>query len=115
MKDITIAGRYYSQVFGSTLPGPIWKEAMTGASEGKAANNFILQSSVGLQPARGASVSYLDRNTPLVPLDAEFEFTNPEPIVPEEDPTLEETPIDPATSGQDPAPAPQDPAPVVGQ
>jgi hypothetical protein len=88
---------------------------MAGASEGKAANNFILQSSVGLQPARGASVGYLDRNTLPVPIDAEFEFTNPELVVPEAEPTLEEAPIDPATSGQDPAPVPQDPAPVVGQ
>ncbi|MSV42922.1 MAG: glycosyl transferase family 51 [Actinobacteria bacterium] len=31
MKNITIGGRYFAQVFGSTLPGPIWKEAMLGA------------------------------------------------------------------------------------
>jgi membrane peptidoglycan carboxypeptidase len=28
MKNITIGGRYFSQVFGSSLPGPIWKDAM---------------------------------------------------------------------------------------
>ena len=31
MKNITIGGRYFEQVFGSTLPGPIWKDAMTAA------------------------------------------------------------------------------------
>ena len=31
MQNVTINGRYYSQVFGSTLPGPIWKQAMSAA------------------------------------------------------------------------------------
>ena len=31
MKDVTINGVYYEQVFGSLLPGPIWREAMSGA------------------------------------------------------------------------------------
>lgn len=117
MKDVTIAGRYYSQVFGSTLPGPIWKEAMTGASEGHAANNFILESSVGLKPARETSVSYYRPSTSSAtkPAQPEFEFTNPEPEVPEP-PAASGPPItDPAASGQDPAPAQQDPAPVPGQ
>ena len=33
MKNLTIGGRYYAQVFGSTLPGPIWKDAMEAALE----------------------------------------------------------------------------------
>jgi hypothetical protein len=108
MKDITIAGRYYAQVFGSTLPGPIWKEAMTGASEGRAANNFVLESSVGLRPARGTSVSYFTPNAPVIP---EFEFMNPEPAT--SDPAAASGPpvIDPAEAEQDPAPVQQDPAP----
>lgn len=34
MKGVTINGRYYSQVFGSTLPGPIWRDSLVGALEG---------------------------------------------------------------------------------
>ncbi len=34
MKNITINGRYYSQVFGSLMPGPIWRESMKGALAG---------------------------------------------------------------------------------
>ena len=34
MKGVTINGRYYSQVFGSTLPGPIWRDSLIGALEG---------------------------------------------------------------------------------
>lgn len=111
MKDVTIAGRYYSQVFGSTLPGPIWKEAMTGASEGKAANNFILESSFGLKPARETSVSYYRPTAPAPAAKPEFEFTNPEPETPGD--AASGPPVtDPAASGQDPAPAQQGPAPA---
>ena len=31
MKNLTIGGHYFGQVFGSTLPGPIWKRAMLAA------------------------------------------------------------------------------------
>lgn len=34
MKGVTINGRYYSQVFGSTMPGPIWRDALVGALDG---------------------------------------------------------------------------------
>jgi membrane peptidoglycan carboxypeptidase len=34
MKGVTINGRYYSQVFGSTMPGPIWRDSLVGALEG---------------------------------------------------------------------------------
>lgn len=34
MKNITINGRFYSQVFGSLMPGPIWRESMKGALAG---------------------------------------------------------------------------------
>ncbi len=34
MKGVTINGRYYSQVFGSTMPGPIWRDSLIGALEG---------------------------------------------------------------------------------
>ncbi|MHC0429522.1 transglycosylase domain-containing protein [Streptomyces sp. O3] len=37
MIDITIGGRYHGKVFGGGVPGPIWKQAMSGALSGKPA------------------------------------------------------------------------------
>ena len=34
LKNVTIAGRYYPQVYGGSLPAPIWAEAMRAALEG---------------------------------------------------------------------------------
>jgi membrane peptidoglycan carboxypeptidase len=42
MKDITINGVYYTQVFGSTLPGPIWQQAMLVAHKNLPNRDFIL-------------------------------------------------------------------------
>ncbi|MFD5780530.1 transglycosylase domain-containing protein [Streptomyces sp. NPDC058220] len=40
MVDITIGGEYNEKVFGGEVPGPIWKDAMSGALEGKPAPGF---------------------------------------------------------------------------
>ena len=48
MKNISIAGRYYPQVFGSSIPGPIWKAAMEGALATTPATKFDLQTMDGL-------------------------------------------------------------------
>lgn len=42
MKDITINGQYYSQVFGGTLAGPIWKASMEAALADKPIEQFTL-------------------------------------------------------------------------
>ncbi|WP_030183936.1 transglycosylase domain-containing protein [Streptomyces violaceorubidus] len=42
MKDITIGGQYHDLVFGGAVPGPIWKDAMTGALAGKDSPSFNL-------------------------------------------------------------------------
>ncbi|MFF0671311.1 transglycosylase domain-containing protein [Streptomyces tendae] len=42
MKNITIGGVYHPLVFGGAVPGPIWKDAMTGALEGKDSPSFNL-------------------------------------------------------------------------
>jgi membrane peptidoglycan carboxypeptidase len=34
MANVTINGRYYREIFGATLPGPIWKQTMLGALDG---------------------------------------------------------------------------------
>ncbi|WP_455362604.1 transglycosylase domain-containing protein [Streptomyces sp. SYSU K21746] len=40
MENITIGGRYHGKVFGGQVPGPIWKDAVTGALDGKPAPSF---------------------------------------------------------------------------
>ncbi|MGW1004028.1 transglycosylase domain-containing protein [Streptomyces sp. NPDC002520] len=42
MTQISIGGVYHDQVFGADVPGPIWKDAMTGALSGKDAPGFNL-------------------------------------------------------------------------
>lgn len=53
MKDVTVNGKYYSQVFGGTLPGPIWQQAMVSALAGTLPTDFVLAADYGLRPARG--------------------------------------------------------------
>ncbi|MHC3471503.1 transglycosylase domain-containing protein [Streptomyces sp. 7R007] len=42
MRDISIGGVYHSLVYGADTPGPIWKDAMTGALDGKPVESFNL-------------------------------------------------------------------------
>ncbi|MEV5339233.1 transglycosylase domain-containing protein [Streptomyces sp. NPDC052676] len=42
MVDITIGGRWHSKVYGGEVPGPIWRDAMTGALADKEAPSFSL-------------------------------------------------------------------------
>ena len=42
LKDITINGKYYKQVYGSTMAGPIWKTAMLTAHENLRKRGFKL-------------------------------------------------------------------------
>ena len=42
LKNLEINGTYYRQVFGSSIPGPIWREAMLGALDGVPAKSFNL-------------------------------------------------------------------------
>jgi membrane peptidoglycan carboxypeptidase len=40
MVNITIGGQYQEKVYGGQVPGPIWKDAMTGALDGKDSPQF---------------------------------------------------------------------------
>ncbi|MFH9012577.1 transglycosylase domain-containing protein [Streptomyces sp. NPDC017943] len=40
MTGITIGGRSYGKVFGGEVPGPIWRDMMSGALAGKPVENF---------------------------------------------------------------------------
>jgi membrane peptidoglycan carboxypeptidase len=48
MKNLSIGGHYFPQVFGSTLPGPIWRTAMLAALETTPKTPFDLQTLDGL-------------------------------------------------------------------
>jgi membrane peptidoglycan carboxypeptidase len=66
MRNVYINGRYYGQVFGSSLPGPIWKSAMLGALANTPAQSFDLQTLNGLRSARGGG-SYLPPSATAAP------------------------------------------------
>jgi membrane peptidoglycan carboxypeptidase len=40
MKGVTIAGRYYKQVYGGSIPAAIWKQEMSAAHEGLPVQDF---------------------------------------------------------------------------
>ncbi|MFI5678452.1 transglycosylase domain-containing protein [Streptomyces cellulosae] len=42
MTQITIGGVYHEQVYGGDTPGPIWRDAMSGALDGKSVETFNL-------------------------------------------------------------------------
>jgi membrane peptidoglycan carboxypeptidase len=42
MYNITIGGRTWDKVYGGKVPGPIWRDMMTGALQGKPVENFNL-------------------------------------------------------------------------
>ncbi|RDG36643.1 transglycosylase domain-containing protein [Streptomyces corynorhini] len=40
MIDISIGGQYHDKVYGGDTPGPIWRDAMSGALSGRTVENF---------------------------------------------------------------------------
>ena len=40
LRNVNIGGRHYARVFGATIPGPIWQQAMKDALKGVKAVNF---------------------------------------------------------------------------
>lgn len=64
MKNVYINGSYYGQVFGSSLPGPIWRQAMSGALADTAPSSFELQPLFGLRTARGGGTYLPPSYTP---------------------------------------------------
>lgn len=82
MKNIEINETFYRQVFGSSIPGPIWREAMTGALDGTPPKSFNLNPRfLSDDPGIGPVV-----NKPqVIEIDPETGL----PIVPEETPEPE--------------------------
>jgi len=69
LKNLTINGRYYPKVFGSSLPGPTWKAAMQGALKGSDPVPMELKNEWNIGPARQAGSPSLGsyRPEPTVP------------------------------------------------
>ena len=47
MRNVTINGKHYAQVYGATIPGPIWRDTMKAALKGRPATVFDLQTFAG--------------------------------------------------------------------
>ena len=69
LRNITINGRYYPQVFGSSIPGPTWKAAMQAALKGRDPVPMELRNEWNIGPARQVGTPPLGayRPTPTVP------------------------------------------------
>ena len=114
MKDITVNGVYYSQVYGGTLPGPIWRDSMEIALTGTEPQQFDLKPVESLTVLRLTDLP----EDELAPEDAATDFDNSDVFT--EDPVSEPVPLEPAPAPTAPAPAPApatappatDPAPV---
>jgi membrane peptidoglycan carboxypeptidase len=105
MKDVTINGTYYSQVFGGTLPGPIWKDAMEKAVQGTEPIPFDIKTKYGLtakDPGSGGVWTGSSSSSTSTPKEEEPQtFDNS---------TLgNTTPAAPAAPATPAAPAPADP------
>jgi membrane peptidoglycan carboxypeptidase len=64
MKNITLAGTHYGEIFGGTISAPLWQAIMAGASQGMPIQNFSDPSTqmlngtmVGVPNVSGVSVS----------------------------------------------------------
>jgi membrane peptidoglycan carboxypeptidase len=50
MKNIRINGEYFGKVFGSTMPGPIWRDSLSGALKNVPATPWNLKTLYGINP-----------------------------------------------------------------
>ena len=103
MKDVTVNGVYYSQVFGGTLPGPIWRDSMEIALAGTEPLSFDLKAIDGLTTSQSSAFSsptttVVEEEVPIfdnsvpdeIPVDAEPEEPAADPVAP-----VEPAPVDP--------------------
>ncbi|GAA3488146.1 MULTISPECIES: transglycosylase domain-containing protein [Streptomyces] len=62
MENITIGGKYEAKVFGGQVPGPIWKDAMSGALAGKDSPQFRTVHIPEAQKDKGEDEGKPDKN-----------------------------------------------------
>lgn len=130
MKDVTINGTYYSQVFGGTIPGPIWRDAMQAVLADSEPEPFDIRSAFGWIPQDPGYVP--PQYVPPEVVEEEpptFDSVDPDPEAsPEPTPTVAPTPttappvepapteapsVEPAPTGAPPADAPPSAQPPV--
>ena len=63
MKNVTIKGTYYSQVYGGTLPGPIWRDSMEIALQGSEPTPFDVRTKYGLSTKDPFESTYVPSTT----------------------------------------------------
>jgi membrane peptidoglycan carboxypeptidase len=80
LKDITINGRYYQQVYGGTLPGPIWRESMLAASAKLPIVNFDLRTQFTVAPYGTLSPEELSQEIFIPEGETTFDNTDPDSL-----------------------------------
>jgi membrane peptidoglycan carboxypeptidase len=110
MKNVKINGTFYQQVFGGTLPGPIWHDAMEAAVAGTEPTPFVVKTKFNLTtkdpnaytyvpPQRSTSSSSNQQSTPKPPT---FDNSAPSPA--------DTSPVPSGPSAQPAAPPADQPA-----
>ena len=90
LKDITINGTYYRQVYGGTIPGPIWKESMLSASANLPIANFDLRTQFTVAPYVEPEID-TDGEVFIGEGETTFDNTDPDSLVaPSDDPASAE-------------------------
>jgi membrane peptidoglycan carboxypeptidase len=102
LKDITINGKYYQQVYGGTLPGPIWRESMLAASANLPIVNFDLRTQFTVAPYVAPVPQDPSEEIFIPEGETTFDNTDPDSLqVPAEEPVPEvevfENPAPPAS------------------
>ncbi len=118
LKDVTINDTFYRQVFGGTLPGPIWRESMQAALGSSPAVPFVLQTVVPIPVAAPPSVvppreeileeaeNFLfDNLDPGTTGEVPEEFDNTDPAAPAPNPAAPAPSAPPANNEFGPVPA----------
>ena len=82
MKSVTVNGTYYAQVFGGTLPGPIWKAAMEGTLAGTEPQEFALKNKWGLTAS--TETAYVPPPPPVIVTTPTEEDKGDKPKKPDE-------------------------------
>ena len=104
LKDVTINGKYYRQVFGGTLPGPIWRESMLAASANLPIVNFDLRTQFTIAPYVAPQPKPEPSEEIFIPEgDTTFDNTDPDSLqVPDQEPAN----VDPVFENPTPAASP---------
>jgi membrane peptidoglycan carboxypeptidase len=80
LKDVTINGNYYQQVYGGTLPGPIWKESMLAASANLPIVNFDLRTQFTVAPYVDPEPEALSEEIFIPEGETTFDNTDPDSL-----------------------------------